>query len=150
MILRPHLPAAVVLAWCASVHANELHVLIHPTAVDVRSGGAEAAFRGDALHRLNRTGEPDLPSEVIFQVEVEAKYRGFIRRQEEEVQRFRKLEGMRIPPEYDFERVRGLSNEVREKLKKLRPVSVGQASRISGVTPAAISMLMVYLQREDK
>jgi tRNA uridine 5-carboxymethylaminomethyl modification enzyme len=96
---------------------------------------------------LSPPESPLLPDE-IFQVEVEAKYRGFIQRQEEEVLRFRKIEDMRIPPDFSYRELPGLSNEVKEKLQKVRPVSLGQASRISGVTPAAVSMLMVYLKRE--
>jgi len=88
----------------------------------------------------------DAGLEVAEAVEIETKYEGYIRRQLEEVARFRKIEGIRIP-EIRFEDVQGLSAEIREKLEKVRPASIGQASRISGMTPAAISMLMVHLKR---
>lgn len=91
--------------------------------------------------------EDRLLPEEIFQVEVEAKYRGFIQRQEEEVRRFRKIEDIRIPPNFSFRELPALSNEVREKLEKIRPLSLGQASRISGITPVAVSMLMAYLNK---
>ena len=85
-------------------------------------------------------------AEIAEAIEIETKYEGYIKRQVEEVQRFRKIEEIRIP-EIKFAEVAGLSAEIREKLENVRPVSIGQASRISGVTPAAISMLMVHLKR---
>ena len=88
--------------------------------------------------------------EIIEAVEVAIKYEGYIMRQEQQVHRFRKLEERRIPGSFDYERVKGFSNEVAEKLKKVRPSCVGQASRISGVTPAAISILLVALDRERR
>ena len=84
--------------------------------------------------------------EIAEAIEIETKYEGYIKRQVEEVQRFRKIEEIRIP-EIKFADVQGLSAEIREKLNSVRPASIGQASRISGVTPAAISMLMVHLKR---
>ncbi|MBI4335762.1 MAG: tRNA uridine-5-carboxymethylaminomethyl(34) synthesis enzyme MnmG [Candidatus Omnitrophica bacterium] len=86
-----------------------------------------------------------IPDDVIRQVEIEIKYEGFIQRQLRDVERFKKIESIKIPNGFDFDRVRGLSNEVREKLAQYRPYSLGQASRISGITPVAISVLMVYL-----
>ena len=85
-------------------------------------------------------------AEIAEAIEIETKYEGYIKRQVEEVQRFRKIEEIRIP-EIKFAEVAGLSAEIREKLENVRPASIGQASRISGVTPAAISMLMVHLKR---
>ncbi|TET43838.1 tRNA uridine-5-carboxymethylaminomethyl(34) synthesis enzyme MnmG, partial [Candidatus Aerophobetes bacterium] len=82
-----------------------------------------------------------------FQVEVQVKYQGYIQRQFREVARFQKLERTRIPPDLDFGKIPGLSHEVKEKLGQLRPLSLGQASRISGITPAAISVLLVYLKK---
>jgi tRNA uridine 5-carboxymethylaminomethyl modification enzyme len=84
--------------------------------------------------------------EIAEAVEIETKYEGYIKRQLEEVQRFRKIEEIRIT-DVRFAEVAGLSAEIREKLENVRPASIGQASRISGVTPAAISMLMVHLKR---
>ncbi|NQU74450.1 MAG: tRNA uridine-5-carboxymethylaminomethyl(34) synthesis enzyme MnmG [Candidatus Omnitrophica bacterium] len=86
-----------------------------------------------------------IPDEVIKQVEIEIKYEGFIQRQLREVARFKKIENIKIPVNFDFEKVSGLSNEVREKLTHCRPHSLGQASRISGITPVAVSLLIVYL-----
>jgi len=87
-------------------------------------------------------------------IEIEIKYAGFIRRQEAEVERFRHLEKIKIPGDFDYNSISGFSHEVREKLSFSRPLSLGQALRIPGVTPASIAILMVYLkrrqEREDK
>ena len=89
----------------------------------------------------------DCPQSWIDQVEYEIKYEGFIRRQRKDVERFRHIENIRIPPDIDYEKIHGLSIEIRQKLDRLRPLTLGQAQRISGVTPAAISILMVYLKK---
>ena len=81
------------------------------------------------------------------EVEIYIKYAGYIRRQEEGVNRFKHLEQALIPNSMDYSDVRGLSSEVQEKLITLRPRSLGQASRIPGVTPAALSLLAVHLKR---
>lgn len=85
--------------------------------------------------------------EVGEEVEIQIKYAGYIQRQEEQVEKLLKLEGIRLPVDMDFARIPGLTAEVREKLNKVKPLSLGQASRISGVTPAAVSILMVYLKK---
>ncbi len=83
---------------------------------------------------------------VARQVEIEIKYEGYIRRQLKEIEQFRSQENMRIPADFNFTSVHGLSNELREKLCEIRPVSLGQASRIDGMTPAALSVLMIALK----
>jgi tRNA uridine 5-carboxymethylaminomethyl modification enzyme len=85
---------------------------------------------------------------VREQVEIQVKYEGYIKRQMDQIERFQKLEGVNFPKDFDFSSVIGLSTEVMEKLKTIRPYSLGQASRISGVTPAAISILMVNLKKQ--
>ncbi|MDO8580383.1 MAG: tRNA uridine-5-carboxymethylaminomethyl(34) synthesis enzyme MnmG, partial [Candidatus Omnitrophota bacterium] len=87
------------------------------------------------------------PPEVIDQVEYEIKYEGFINRQRKDVERFRHIENIKIPQELDYEQVHSLSTEIRQKLKRFSPANLGQANRIPGVTPAAISILMVYLRK---
>jgi tRNA uridine 5-carboxymethylaminomethyl modification enzyme len=89
-----------------------------------------------------------LPKEVGDQVEIQVKYDGYIKRQMEQIERFKKLEEIRFPENYDVRSVTGLSTEVMEKLTRIRPISLGQASRISGITPAAISILMVNLKKQ--
>jgi tRNA uridine 5-carboxymethylaminomethyl modification enzyme len=87
----------------------------------------------------------DLDPRAVAQVELCVKYEGYIRRQEEEVERFRRLESERIPPDLDYRSFRGLTSEAADKLSRIRPISLGQASRISGVNPADISVLMIHL-----
>ncbi len=89
---------------------------------------------------------PALPDDVVFQVEVQARYEGYISRAEVEAARFRELEGRRLPKEADYATIPGLSIEVRQKLAAARPASLGQAARIAGVTPAAVSILAVWLK----
>jgi len=86
-------------------------------------------------------------TEVVEQIEIQCKYAGYITRQQAEVARASRHEDLAIPPGFDYSQVRGLSNEVRGKLSAQRPETVGQASRISGVTPAAVSLLLVYLRK---
>ncbi|OGP74515.1 MAG: tRNA uridine-5-carboxymethylaminomethyl(34) synthesis enzyme MnmG [Deltaproteobacteria bacterium RBG_16_50_11] len=89
-----------------------------------------------------------IPKETIEQVEIQVKYDGYINRQLEQIERFRKLEDVDFPENFDFRSVIGLSTEVMEKLIKIRPRCLGQASRISGITPAAISVLMINLKKQ--
>ena len=86
---------------------------------------------------------------VVEQLEIEARYAGYIDRQRDEIARQRKHEDTLIPEEIDYQAVRGLSNEVRQILIEHRPMTLGQATRISGVTPAAISLLLVHLKRQQ-
>ena len=99
----------------------------------------------DAYRLLGVSGRlPDVLADIV---ETDIKYEGYIERQRLEAERFRKVEHMGIPPTLSFDEVSGLSTEIREKLNSIRPTSVGQAGRISGVTPAAISVLMVHLKK---
>jgi tRNA uridine 5-carboxymethylaminomethyl modification enzyme len=88
-----------------------------------------------------------LPEDVINQVEIQTKYEGYIYRQAELVEKFQKIENKRIPEDFVYRGIPGLSKEIVEKLEEIRPVNLGQASRIPGVTPAAISLLMVAVER---
>ncbi|MBI4974690.1 MAG: tRNA uridine-5-carboxymethylaminomethyl(34) synthesis enzyme MnmG, partial [Candidatus Omnitrophica bacterium] len=110
----------------------------------------EKALRrpGVSYHELEGSGASRmLTPEEIKQVEIEIKYEGFIKRQLSEIGRFKKIEKIRIPENIDYGAIHGLSSEVKEKLVKIGPLTLGQASRISGVTPAAISILMIYLEK---
>jgi len=80
---------------------------------------------------------------------VQAKYHGYIERQHEEIERQRRHEDAGLPEDFDYAAVRGLSNEVRQRLLEQRPATLGQAARIPGVTPAAVSLLLVHLKRRD-
>jgi len=92
--------------------------------------------------------ETQLPHDVSEQVVISTKYAGYITRQKSEIERLQRHEMTELPDELDYKDVRGLSNEVREKLQQAKPNSLGQAARISGVTPAAISLLLVHLKRK--
>ena len=89
---------------------------------------------------------PLLPYDVQEEVNIEIKYEGYILRQTRQVQQFRKTENMKIPEDLDYDQVPSLRNEARQKLKEIRPVSIGQASRIMGVNPADVSVLLIYLK----
>lgn len=111
----------------------------------------------DALTELPAIGRPEwmthagaderLIEQVALQVEVQAKYTGYIDRQQTEIERQRRHEETRLPEDLDYAQVRGLSMEVRQRLGEARPMTLGQASRVPGVTPAAISLLLVHLKR---
>ena len=88
---------------------------------------------------------PDLPKDVIEQVEITIRYEGYINRQERQVEQFKKLERKLIPADIDYNDVSSLRLEARQKLEKFRPVNIGQASRIGGVNPADVSVLIIYL-----
>ena len=92
-------------------------------------------------------GRPDLPPDVREQVEISVKYEGYIQRQQRQVEEFRKMESHKLPPGLDYSAIQGLRLEAREKLAAVRPLDLGQASRISGVSPADIAALMIYLER---
>jgi tRNA uridine 5-carboxymethylaminomethyl modification enzyme len=105
---------------------------------------------------LELAGAPDwsqiddrLPAQVRAQIEVRAKYAGYIERQQDEIERQQRNEDTRLPEDLDYLQVAGLSNEVRQKLAEARPATVGQASRMPGVTPAAISILLVHLKKRS-
>ena len=93
---------------------------------------------------------PDLPQAVREQVAITVKYEGYIQRQQRQVAEFEKLERRRLPPDMDYSHIQGLRLEAREKLDALRPLNVGQAGRISGVSPADVAALMIWLQAHDK
>jgi tRNA uridine 5-carboxymethylaminomethyl modification enzyme len=99
------------------------------------------------LMGLEGVGPAVADAEVAFQVEVQVKYQGYIERQKDEVSRREQLESLWLPADLDYQAVRGLSVEVRQKLERHRPETLGQASRIDGMTPAAISLLLVHLKR---
>ena len=111
---------------------------------------AELMCRPELSYEILAEIDPErkeLPADVIEQVEIEIKYEGYIERQLRQVEQFKKMEKKKIPSEINYDDIESLRLEARQKLKALRPVSVGQASRISGVSPADISVLVVYLEQ---
>ncbi|MCM1150174.1 MAG: tRNA uridine-5-carboxymethylaminomethyl(34) synthesis enzyme MnmG, partial [Butyricicoccus sp.] len=103
------------------------------------------SYAGLALFDPER---PELPRAVREQVEIRIKYDGYIKRQLRQAEELSRLEDRALPPDTDYESIKGLRIEARQKLGRLRPISLGQASRISGVSPADIAALMVYLERQ--
>lgn len=111
---------------------------------------AELMCRPELSYEILAEIDPErkeLPADVIEQVEIEIKYEGYIERQLRQVEQFKKMEKKKIPSEINYDDIESLRLEARQKLKALKPVSVGQASRISGVSPADISVLVVYLEQ---
>jgi tRNA uridine 5-carboxymethylaminomethyl modification enzyme len=100
-----------------------------------------------ALMSLATVGPGIAEEDVAEQIDIQAKYAGYIQRQEKEIDKQKHYENTVIPADFDYEAITSLSAEVKQKLKHIKPQSIGQASRISGVTPAAISLLLVFLQR---
>jgi tRNA uridine 5-carboxymethylaminomethyl modification enzyme len=108
---------------------------------------AEILRRPEITYRSLPIAASDLPDDVAQEVEIQIKYEGYIARDIEQIQRFRKLEDKNIPGWIDYDRIDALRFESRQKLSRYRPDSIGQASRISGVTPADIAILLVWLKR---
>jgi len=94
-------------------------------------------------------GEPINDSQAAEQVEIQLKYSGYIERQKNEIEQMRRQENTRLPEDFDYSQVSGLSNELKLKLSQQRPETLAQASRIQGMTPAAISLLLVYLKKRQ-
>ena len=141
-------------------------ILVRPTDVDAADAatrfGAPLSRETYALELLRRpqashaaltalpvVGDAGVTPEVAEQVEIQARYAGYISRQREEVERARRQEQAALPEGFDFTAVSGLSNEVRQRLEQVRPATLGQAARIPGVTPAAISLLLVHLKKRS-
>ncbi len=109
---------------------------------DFLSGIASVGQRSVPVDETAELGE-----QIVGQIEIEARYSGYLSRQEDEIARNRNNESTVLPKDLDYERVTGLSNEVRQKLSEVQPATVGQASRIPGMTPAAVSLLLVHLKK---
>jgi tRNA uridine 5-carboxymethylaminomethyl modification enzyme len=106
----------------------------------LRRVGAADGFDGLSEEQSVQVGQ---------QLEIQARYHGYIERQTNEIERQRRNEVTAVPEDFDYASVKGLSNEVREKLERIRPSSIGQASRISGMTPAAVSLLLIHLKKRE-
>lgn len=103
----------------------------------------EAALKGTS-------GElPEIDPLVSEQIEIQLKYQGYINRQEEDIQKLKRQENTALPEDFDYQHIDGLSNELKQKLMKARPVSIAKASRIPGITPAAVSLLLIYLKKHQ-
>ncbi|NBI43038.1 tRNA uridine-5-carboxymethylaminomethyl(34) synthesis enzyme MnmG [[Haemophilus] felis] len=134
-----------------SEHLEEANKVLSSPLVREASG-EDLLRRPEMNYQILTTLTPFQPAmadkEAVEQVEIAIKYQGYIEHQQEEIERQKRHENTAIPDNFDYSAVAGLSNEVRSKLEQHRPVSIGQASRISGVTPAAISILLVNLKKQ--
>ena len=102
------------------------------------------------LAKIDEKRNENLPKDVIKEVEIQLKYEGYIKMQEAQVAKFKKLEQKELREDIEYKKISGLSLEARQKLDKYKPISVGQASRISGVSPADISVLLIYLEQQKR
>lgn len=100
--------------------------------------------------KLLKNNTKQISDDVAKQAEIEIKYKGYIERQKKQVEHFKKLENKKIPSEINYKEIKNLRNEAKEKLNKIRPESIGQASRISGVSPADISVLLIFMEQFNK
>lgn len=103
----------------------------------------------DSLIELDEN-RPKLPSEITRQVEIQIKYEGYISKQLRQIDQFKKLEGKKLPKDIDYDNIKGLRLEARQKLNEIKPDSIGQASRISGVSPADINVLLIYIEQRRR
>lgn len=117
-------------------------------AVEAAGDAAAEFLQGDPMPAL-AAQDDRLPEAVRLQIEVRAKYSGYIERQQDEIDRQRKHEELLLPADLDYANVAGLSNEVRQKLTAAKPDTLGQASRLPGITPAAVSVLLIHLKRRS-
>ncbi len=149
--LRPGTSAASLLEMRTGlVLAREqtaLELLRRPEMSHAALSAALAADKAVTVGDMEWAGDERLAEQVPLALEVEARYAGYVERQREEIERQRRFEDTVLPAWLDFSAVRGLSNEVRQRLLEHRPATLGQAARIPGVTPAAVSLLLVHLKR---
>lgn len=134
----------------------ELNELLRSVDSQTVTGGARLAdlirrpqLSYSVLQSVDKT-RPDLPEEVFLRAEIEIKYEGYIKRQLKQAEQFRKLESKPIPDGIDYHQISGLRLEARQKLDHIRPENIGRASRISGVSPADISVLLIYLNMNER
>jgi tRNA uridine 5-carboxymethylaminomethyl modification enzyme len=129
--------------------AHALDLLRRPEVsyddLSLAAPAADAAAPADAWR-----GDGRLAEQVKLQIEVQAKYSGYLKRQRDEIERHQRHEELRLPQNIDYGEVSGLSNEARQRLRDVRPETLGQAARIPGLTPAAVSLLLVHLKKRDR
>ena len=135
---------------------NEVNKFLEEKGTTPLSTGSKLA---DLLKRTEITYEdlsfidnqrPNLEIQEREEVEIQIKYEGYINMEEEQVKKFKKMESKALSTDINYQEINGLSLEARQKLDKIKPISIGQASRISGVSPADINVLLIYLQMKNK
>ena len=132
--------------------ANTLEKLVELNSAEIRDGilAIDMLRRPELSHKNVMYLADDstiLPKDIVEQVEIEVKYEGYIKKSLQQVEKLKKMNAMKIPSDLDYDEVPSLAIEAREKLKKVLPLTIGQASRISGVNPADISILLVFLEQ---
>ena len=132
--------------------ANTLEKLVELNSAEIRDGilAIDMLRRPELSHENIMYLADDstiLPKDIVEQVEIEVKYEGYIKKSLQQVEKLKKMNAMKIPSDLDYDEVPSLAIEAREKLKKVLPLTIGQASRISGVNPADISILLVFLEQ---
>lgn len=136
----------------ANREAQELLTSLGSSPLATASTLADLIRRPELSYEVLESIDPErkpLPEDVIEQININLKYEGYIERQQRQIEQFKKMENKRLPEDMDYNAISGLRLEARQKLQKFRPLSIGQASRISGVNPADISVLMVYLMQHN-
>src|ERR1700689_4757806 len=128
---------------------------VAPWATMTPLPAADSGAQRDGHSRANAPGsvwrdDEPLAEQVKMQVDIQAKYSGYLKRQSDEIERQQRHEELRLPENIDYGDVSGLSNEARERLREVRPETLGQAARIPGLTPAAVSLLLVHLKKRDR
>ena len=132
---------------------NKLLEELNTTPIKTPVSMVELIRRPELNYEMTKILDPDrkdLLREIRLQVETHIKYEGYIKKQMIQIEQFKKLENRRLDPKLDYTAVKNLSNESREKLNLIKPDSVGQASRISGVSPSDINMLLIYLEQKRR
>jgi tRNA uridine 5-carboxymethylaminomethyl modification enzyme len=137
-------PTATVNAYLTKQNTKPIHQGVHLSQLLKRT-----ELNYHMVETLSKSPD-EIDSAVARQVEIEIKYEGYIQKQLREIERFRNLERIKVPQDFDFSNIHGLSNELKEKLSVVGPVTLGQVARIDGITPAAISVLMVALKAAER
>ena len=135
----------------ASPELNEFLAARGSSPVEVSVRLADLVRRPELDYQAIAPFDPErpmLPAPVTEQVEIQLKYAGYLLRQEKQVEEFRKAESRLLPEDLDYAQITGLKEEARQKLAAIRPVSIGQASRISGVSPADLAVLLIWLEQQ--
>jgi len=115
----------------------------------VEHGPLLAAYNGNmaSANDASEKVKTAIDAQSTQQAEIQIKYQGYIDRQEEDIERLKKQENTKLPADFNYQQMQGLSNELKQKLLEVRPENIGRASRIPGITPAAISLLLIYLKK---
>src|SRR5271166_2903994 len=150
LVVHPGDVGAALLAKLGAPLTREVHAMALLRRPEVAYGDLDAEALEVAAQAGAWRADERLAEQVKMQVEVQAKYAGYLQRQTDEIERRERNEDLLLPPDIDYAAVGGLSNEARQRLGEVRPETLGQAGRIPGITPAAVSLLLVHLKKRDR